>query len=131
MSGITDLDVLLAQMTPELRDGEYVFVTLEGEAYGAGAALEPIASYREDEGLSLIVQRERAESAGLAFEGVFRLISLRIHSSLEAVGLTAAIAAVLTEENISANVVAGRYHDHLFVPESRADDAMAALATMT
>lgn len=127
MSGITEIKTLLSEMTPELLDGEYVFVTLEVSQYGDGVELEPVAMCLEEEGMSLTVPRARAEAAGLAFDGVFRQISLGVNSSLEAIGLTAAIAAALTREHIAANVVAGRYHDHLFVPADRATDALAAL----
>ncbi|MEM7377009.1 MAG: ACT domain-containing protein [Pseudomonadota bacterium] len=130
MSGVTDLDTLIATLRPELLAGEFVFVTLDGD-YGDGAALHPIAACREDEGLSLIVPRASAVSAGLAFDGVFRMISLRVHSSLDAVGLTAAIATRLGEVGIPANVVAARYHDHVFVPADRADDALQSLTTLT
>jgi len=131
MSGIDDLSVLLADMRPELQPGSYVFVTLADGRYGDGAEYEPIASCYEREGLSLVVPKARADANGLAYDGVFRLISLVVHSSLSAVGLTAAIAARLTAEQISANVVAGHFHDHLFVPESRAGDAIAALQSLS
>lgn len=130
MSGIEDLSTLLADMQPELQPGRYVFVTLATGRYGDGADLEPIASCLEREGLSLVVPHAKAVENGMAHDSVFRLISLVVHSSLSAVGLTAAIAARLTAEQISANVVAGHFHDHLFVPEERADDAMLALRAL-
>ena len=53
--------------------------------------------------------------------------SLMIHSSLDAVGLTAAVASRLADHGISANVVAGYYHDHIFVPVEAAEQALGAL----
>lgn len=115
-------------MEPCLHDGVYVFASLP-----PGTPLpdvEPLATFREPEGLSLVLRQEDAAAAGC--EVMFRAawISLTVCSALEAVGLTAAMAVALTERNISCNVVAGAYHDHLFVPLERAQDAMDALWTL-
>ena len=125
MSGLTDLDQLLAHLEPSLREGEYVFITVDDDTMTD--ELQPLATFVEDEGRSLIVERERAEAAGLAVEGVFRCITLTVHSSLEAVGLTAAVAGVLAEAGISANVVAAFHHDHVFVPAAHAERALSVL----
>ena len=127
MSGETDLDELIRSMSPRLVDGEFVFCTLADAVYGDYAELNPVASVREEEGLTLIVPRERAATQGLDYSGAFRCISLQVHSSLDAVGLTAAFSARLTEFGISANVVAGFYHDHLFVQSEQAERALAAI----
>lgn len=127
MPGITDLPTLLASLRPALLPSEYVFVSLPGAEYDDGAELDPVAAFMEEEGLSLIVPRERADDAELAYDGVFRRITLRAHSSLAAVGLTAAVAGRLAKDGIPANIVAAFHHDHLFVPAERADDALAAL----
>jgi hypothetical protein len=87
MSGETDLKRLLAEMEPMLHDGEYVYCTVEGRA-AAWFALEPIGTFRENEGITLILERARAEAAGLSYGPVLRLITLSVHSALEAVGLT-------------------------------------------
>jgi uncharacterized protein len=55
---------------------------------------------------------------------------LTVHSSLEAVGFLAAITARLAETGISVNAVSAFYHDHLFVPHDRADEALARLQEM-
>lgn len=130
MTAITDLDALLAGMEPVLCVAAYVFVTLPEAAYGDGAELEPLGCFQEAEGLTLIVPQAKADAAGIAYDGVYRAITLRVHSSLSAVGLTAAVAASLTEHAISANVVAAFYHDHIFVPAERAAEALAALNTL-
>lgn len=116
MTGVTDLDTLLASLEPRLHAGELVFCTLPGAAYGDRTDLEPLAAFAEEEGLTLVVPRRRAEAAGLAWEGPFRCLILTVHSSLAAVGLTAAVAAALTDRGISANVLAAFHHDHLLVP---------------
>ena len=77
--------------------------------------------------MSLVITREVAEEADIVFDCTFRLISLRVHSSLEAVGLTAAIAGKLASKGISANVIAAFHHDHILVPTRQAEDALAAL----
>ncbi len=77
--------------------------------------------------MTLILPAEVAAAHDLAASAPLRMITLSVHSSLEAVGLTAAVAAVLTEAGISANVVAAFHHDHVFVPAERAQDALSAL----
>ncbi len=128
MAGETNLDKLLADMAPELLPGEFVFTTIDGGQYGDLAELSPIASFIEPEGLTLVLPREQAENQDLAFEASFRCITLTIHSSLEAVGLTAAVASKLAQHGISANVIAAYYHDHVFVGSQDAERALVALA---
>jgi hypothetical protein len=126
MNGIVDLKILLKSMSPELQSDEYVFCSLPGE-YGDYQHLMPLASFREKEGLTLVVTKNHAEQEGIEFESTFKVITLTIHSSLDAVGLTAEVARKLTEHNISANVIAAYYHDHILVQTEKADAAMLAL----
>ncbi|MEZ9232983.1 ACT domain-containing protein [Vibrio amylolyticus] len=126
MTAITDLEILLKSMSPELVEGNYVFCTVDG-ALSDYLALEPIATFQEKEGLTLVLEEEKAAAAKLDFDAIFSLITLSVHSSLEAVGLTAAFATKLGSYGISANVVAGYYHDHIFVQKEKADAAMNAL----
>lgn len=130
MTGETDLARLIANLEPRLLEGELVFCTLPEAAYGDRFELAPVASVAEAEGLTLVVERERAEAAGLAYEGVFRMITLQVHSSLEAVGLTAAVAGWLADLEIGANVIAGYHHDHVLVPVDRAGEAVRALEAL-
>ena len=122
-AGERDLGRLLAGMSPRLRDGEWVFAV----APDGAAGLDPVATVREDEGLTVVVSRAVADEHGLDYDFVAAWITLEVHSALDAVGLTAAVSAALTERGISCNVVAGRFHDHLFVPADRASDAVSAL----
>ncbi|MEZ8882615.1 ACT domain-containing protein [Vibrio sp. 10N.222.54.F6] len=126
MAAITDLDLLLKSMSPELIDGSYVFCTVGG-GLADYVQLNPISTFREKEGLTLVLKEEVATKAQLDFDGVFSLITLSVHSSLEAVGLTAAFATKLGSYGISANVIAGFYHDHIFVQKDKAEAAMSAL----
>jgi len=126
MTGITDLDRLLKSMSPQIQPNEFVFCTVSGELTEY-VGLKPLASFNENEGLTLVLPLQTAERANLTFHGKFKQITLRVHSSLEAVGLTAAISNKLTEQDISANVVAAYYHDHVFVPHDKAEMALKAL----
>ena len=130
MAGVDDLDQLLAGMEPELRDGEFVFCTVANGNIVDLARLDPLGIFREAEGLTLILRRETAKQEGLAGAALMRLITLTGHSSLEAVGLTAAFSARLAREGIAANVVAAFHHDHIFVPAADADKALAALKAL-
>ncbi|ELQ12288.1 hypothetical protein A986_21295 [Pseudomonas fluorescens BRIP34879] len=125
MAGETALTTLLRSMSPHLNDGEYVFCTVPDNHIPAGC--EVIGSFREQEGLTLIVERQQAERAGLAFDYVAAWITLNVHSALEAVGLTAAFASALGRAGISCNVIAGYYHDHLFVGCADAQRALQVL----
>ena len=126
VAGETDLSKLLGSMSPELMPDEYVFCSVQGE-YRDVHELSPLASYREVEGLTLVVLKEVAIANKLPFESVFRGITLTIHSSLDAVGLTAAVSTELAEKGISANVIAAYYHDHIFVQAEKAELAIEAL----
>lgn len=128
MKGENNLEKLLAGMSPRLIDGEYVFCTIQTANYGDYAETRPIASFTEDEGLTLVMLKDKAENADLAFEAVFRCITLGVHSSLEAVGLTAAVAGRLAEAGIAANVIAAYYHDHVFVQSELAEQAIGILS---
>lgn len=123
MAGETDLDALIRSLKPSLVGGVYVFAAVATIPNG----LAPRMVFQEAEGTTLILLREEARAHDLAFEFPSRMITLDIHSSLEAVGFMARIATALAAENMGVNPVAGFYHDHLFVPEDRAEDAMVVL----
>ena len=127
MSGETNLEKLLASMAPELRDGEYVFCTFPNARYGDYQDLEPVAAINESEGLTLLIPKSKADEQNYSYEVAFKGISLTVHSSLDAVGLTAAFSGKLAEHGISANVFAGYYHDHIFVQSELAQSAIEAL----
>ena len=126
MSGETNLQKLLASMTPQLLAETYVFATL-APGIPVPAGLDPVMQFREHEGRTLIVTDDEAKAAGLA--GTFRcnMITLDIHSSLEAVGFLAAITTRLAKAGMGVNPVSAFFHDHLFVPAERAEEAMAIL----
>lgn len=126
MTGETDLKTLLASMTPELLAGTYVFATLApGVAQPEG--VEAVMVFREREGVTLIVDEEKAIAAALTASFRCRMVTLNIHSSLEAVGFLAAITTRLAAAGIGVNPVSAFYHDHLFVPADRAEEALELL----
>ncbi|MEU8678849.1 ACT domain-containing protein [Streptomyces sp. NPDC048560] len=125
MTGERDLRTLLKSMSPELDPGRYVFTTMPDGVVPEGVS--PVVTVTEREGLTLVLPEAEADRAGLAYAFVAGRITLRVHSALDAVGLTAAVALALTDAGISCNVVAGYHHDHLFVPHGRAAEAVAVL----
>lgn len=128
MSGETNLARLLQGMTPQLNPGQYVFCCVAPEHDCSG--LQPLASLRESEGLSLVLPRATADAHGLRYDYVAAWITLQVHSSLAAVGLTASFSAALAQAGVSCNVVAGFHHDHLFVPVERAERALSTLRAL-
>ena len=124
---MTSADQWLRKLQPILQEEPYVFCTMKSAKYGDHADLQPIASFMEQEGLTLVVPKTMADQHNLCYEAVFRCISLKLVSSLVAVGLTAAISTKLAAHNISANIIAGFYHDHVFVSQKDANKAHALL----
>jgi hypothetical protein len=131
MSGQTELKSILQSLSPQLLAETYAFCTLPNASYGDCLGAAPIASFQEQEGLTLVVPQDRAEAAGLEYTGLFRCISLQVHSSLESVGLTAVVAGKLAVYDISVNMIAGYYHDHLFVPAAQAEQALELLNNLS
>tara|TARA_B100000795_G_C22612733_1_gene365743 strand:- start:357 stop:740 length:384 start_codon:yes stop_codon:yes gene_type:complete len=118
---------LLKKLDPIILDNEYVFCTFLSSTYDDYAKFNPLASFNEKEGLTLVIQKEIAKLNSLEFNGVFKCISLNLISSLSSVGLTASISKVLADNGISANMYAGYYHDHIFVQLDKVNDAFKLL----
>jgi hypothetical protein len=127
VAGERDLDVLLAELDVVREPGVFVVAKLAQDADPPAGAR---AQVREREGLTIVLTREDAEAAGLPFVFEAAWLTLTVHSSFEAVGLTAAFATRLAEAGIPANVLAGYHHDHVLVPVDRADDAVTALRSL-
>ena len=126
MAGTTDLAQLLRTLEPVRRDGEFVYATVV--EVPAGLPVE--AMVREPEGLTVVVRRDAADIHGIRYDYVAAWITLTVHSSLEAVGLTAAFATALGREGISCNVLAGHHHDHILVATADAERAMDVLRAL-
>lgn len=131
MSGEKNLSTLIKSMSPVLSDHEYVFCCLLEKELTLLNQLHPLATYQEQEGLTVILNKNQADEYAMNYNGAFKCITLNVHSSLDAVGLTAAVATKLTENNICANVMAAYYHDHVFVSANNADKALRCLIELT
>ncbi len=129
MTGETDLGTLLSNLRPELNPGEYVFCTVN--SLKDAAELNPLGIFQEREEVTIILPKTKADENILFYPAICAWITLNIHSSLQAVGLTAAVAKALADANISCNVVAAYYHDHLFIPIADASRAMDILKSLS
>jgi len=126
-----ELTALLAKLNPKLQPGEYAFCRVPAAAESACMAIPPLATFREAEGLSAVVLRSQADAQRLVYDSVHRCITLTVHSSLTAVGLTAAVSGALATHGISANVIAACAHDHIFVPTGDAPRAFAVIQALS
>lgn len=125
MNGEKDLNTLLKQMKPVLNSGEYVFASvLKSDTI---LRSDILFEFKEEEGITIVLEKNKAAFLKIKYSFVCAWITLKIHSSLDAVGFTAAFSTALTKHNISCNVVAGFYHDHIFVDTKDAKKAMEIL----
>ena len=129
-SGDENLSNLLNNLQPNLLNEDYVFITLEDYSFDFFNLLHPIATFKEEEGLTLVISEERAKRENFEYNSVFKCISLGVHSSLNSVGLIATISTLLTEKGISCNVFSGYFHDHLFVQKSLSKEALELLKSI-
>jgi GNAT superfamily N-acetyltransferase len=120
-----DLATLLRTLSPRLHEGAYVFTTVDDPT-----GVDAVVTVREDEGTTAVVRRRHADQVGLPYSLVTAWITLDVHSALDAVGLTAAVSRALADASISANVVAGHHHDHVFVPYDQREAAVAVLRAL-
>lgn len=128
MSGESNLAVLLSSAEPEHNPGDYVFCSVHDLS---NIDVDKVfMMIREKEAVTLVLKKETADAWSLPYSSIFAWITLTIHSSLEAVGLTAAFSTALASENISCNVVAGFYHDHIFVGVDDLERALDILSKL-
>lgn len=130
-SVVQDRDGMIAGMTPTRDPEKYIFCSLPQSGANQQILDVALAMFRESEGVSLILPLDKATSLGLAvIQPAMSRITLEVYSSLEGVGLTAAVSSVLADHGIPCNMVAAFHHDHVFVPYDKADDAMAILCKL-
>jgi uncharacterized protein len=127
MIGEDNLSILIKNMRPLLNAGAYVFCSIPNQSIDFEHIL---FHFKEKEGTTIVCTQEYAELKNYTFSSVFAWITLEIHSALEATGLTAAFSTALAQHQISCNVVAGFYHDHIFVPIEKATEAVKILRTL-
>ena len=123
---VSDLGGMLAGMAPVLREKPYRFVAHGPDDDFIDLLHRTFAMIREDEGMTLVIESRTSDPRPL-----FACITLRVHSDLEAIGLTAAVSNALSEDGIACNIIAGFHHDHLFVPWDRRTDALAQLEALS
>jgi len=130
MTGINNLDRLMQEMDPVLVGKRFVFCTVSKKVYGK-KGLDYILVFKEAEGITIVVDKDVADKNKLPYEGIWSLITLNVHSDLSAVGFLAKISEKLAAARISVNVVSAYYHDHLFVPAEKTDEAMLILKSFS
>ena len=129
MEGEKDLQKLLKNMKPVLNAGEYVFAVVKN--FENILRTNTLFEFKEKEGITLVLEKKKADALKLSYQFISSWITLKVHSSLEAVGLTAVFSTALTKHKISCNVVAGFYHDHIFVDTKDAKKAVEVLTNLS
>ncbi len=129
MSGERDHETLRREMAPQLHPEIFVYCSFP--EFRVPPGLTPICTFREVEGITAIVDKSQADSLAVPYVFESHLITLTVHSSLEAIGFLATLAGRLADAEIPCNVVAGYHHDHLFVPTRRSQEALRVLASIS
>jgi uncharacterized protein len=129
MKGESNLAQLIKGMAPSLNPGEYVFVTIKDR--NKIDRIQTICEFKEKEGITIVIEKSKADDLELTYEYIASWITLAIHSSLEAVGLTASFSTELAKYNISCNVISAYYHDHIFVDKKDSARAVQILRDLS
>ena len=125
-----DLKDILKNLNPFLVTGSFIFMTSKEPINSLVDSLKPLAMFIEDEGCTLVITKEIADKNSIQYDSIFKCISLGVHSSLESSGLIAILSSKLFEQKIPANVFAGYFHDHIFVPNEKAKEALEIISSI-
>ena len=129
MTGEKNLSLLLKNMKPTLYPDAYIFASMSNVDHIKRA--DTLCEFKESEGITVVMEKSKADSYGLTYESAYARITLEVHSSLDAVGLTAAFSNELARNGISCNVIAGYHHDHIFVGKDDGEKAIRCLKDMS
>lgn len=129
MKGETNIKILLKNLKPVLNKGEYVFVSVKN--LDGIDRNDTLCEFKEKEGITIVLERKKADALNFKYDFIASWITLTIHSSLDAVGLTAIFSTELAKQNISCNVIAGYYHDHIFVDKKDTENALKILNSLS
>ena len=125
-----ELNDILGNLKPRILEGSFVFTTSNDELDHLMKTFKPIATFREEEGITLVISKDEADKFNIKYDSLFRCISLGVHSSLNSYGLISSISSELTKKKISSNVFSGFYHDHIFVQADLADTAIQVINSL-
>ena len=125
-----ELKDILGNLKPRILEGSFVFTTSNDELDHLMKTFKPIATFREEEGITLVISKDEADKFNIKYDSLFRCISLGVHSSLNSYGLISSISSELTKKKISSNVFSGFYHDHIFVQADLADTAIQVINSL-
>ena len=130
MPGKTNLKEILHNINPRLLDETFVFITSIEPLEDLINSLKPKATFLEDEGITLVINKKDADAHSLQYDAIFKCISLGVHSSLESHGLISTITRELTKHKISSNIFSGYFHDHIFVQDNLAAEALKVISSL-
>ena len=130
MPGKTNLKEILRNINPRLLDETFVFITSSEPPEDLINSLKPKATFLEDEGITLVINQKDADAHSLQYDAIFKCISLGVHSSLESHGLISTITRELTKHKISSNIFSGYFHDHIFVQDNLAVEALKVISSL-
>ena len=130
MPGKTNLKEILHNINPRLLDETFVFITSSEPLEDLINSLKPKATFLEDGGITLVINQKDADAHSLQYDGIFKCISLGVHSSLESHGLISTITGELTKHRISSNIFSGHFHDHIFVQNNLAAKALRVISSL-